>query len=428
MNKLLNRPLKAFTLYALLVLACSIPVYYFIVDYIWRHELDEYNEIVKSRIESGLNKLSLDKDEWAKTIALWNKTQPGTKIEKSLLTESRPDSIYTIMRQKQSENEEELERFRGLSTYIKVQGDLYHLTIEINVEEAHETVFAIAAVTMLFFIILLAGFVVLNRRISTQIWKPFQSTLDRLEAFDLNSQNNIDLEKSDIQEFEQLNQALYQLIAKNISTFRQQKEFTENASHELQTPLAVLKSKIDLLMQNESLTENQSELIASLNIPLSRVSRINKNLLLLAKIENHQFAEGELINMTELVNQNLDFLEEHLLAKNNKVEIEICENCLITANKSLVEILLVNLLLNAIRHNHENGTIRIKLTKRELTISNTGVEALNKETLFKRFITSSTSTPSSGLGLAIVQEIAQRYKWKVDYQFVNQFHQFSIQF
>ncbi|WP_170982868.1 sensor histidine kinase [Dyadobacter frigoris] len=428
MNKLLNRPLKAFTLYALLVLACSIPVYYFIVDYIWRNELDEYNEIVRNRIESGLNKLSLDKEEWAQTIALWNKTQPGTKIEKSLFQESRSDSIYTIIRQKQSANDEDLERFRGLSSYIKVQGELYHLTIEINVEEAHETVFAIAAVTVLFFIILLAGFVILNRRIATQIWKPFHSTLDRLKSFDLNSQNNINLEKSDIQEFEQLNQALYQLIAKNISVFRQQKEFTENASHELQTPLAVLKSKIDLLMQNESLTESQSELIASLNIPLSRVSRINKNLLLLAKIENQQFSEGELVNMSELVNQNLDFLEEHLRARNNTVEMEICEHCYITANRSLVEIMLVNLLLNAIRHNYENGAIRIELTDKSLTISNTGTEPLISETLFKRFITSSTSTPSSGLGLAIVQEIAHRYDWKVDYHFINNFHQFSVLF
>ncbi|MBE9463155.1 sensor histidine kinase [Dyadobacter subterraneus] len=428
MNKLLNRPLKAFTLYALLVLACSIPVYYFIVDYIWRSELDEYNEIVKSRIESGLNKLSLHKDEWEKTIALWNKTQPGTKIEKSLLRVSPPDSIYTIMRGKQSASEEDLERYRGLSSYIKVQGELYHLTIEINVEEAHETVFAIAAVTVLFFIILLAGFVILNRRIATQIWKPFHSTLDRLKSFDLNSQNNINLEKSDIQEFEQLNQALYQLIAKNISVFRQQKEFTENASHELQTPLAVLKSKIDLLMQNESLTESQSELIASLNMPLSRVSRINKNLLLLAKIENQQFAEDELINMTELVNQNLEFLGEHLIAKNNTVEMEIDEDSSVTANKSLVEIMLVNLLLNAIRHSQENGTIRIKLTDKDLIISNTGNNPLNKDTLFKRFITSSSNTPSSGLGLAIVKEIAYRYNWQVEYQFVNYFHQFSIHF
>ncbi|MEO6686927.1 MAG: ATP-binding protein, partial [Dyadobacter sp.] len=106
----------------------------------------------------------------------------------------------------------------------------------------------------------------------------------------------------------------------------------------------------------------------------------------------------------------------------------ICENCFITANRSLVEIMLVNLLLNAIRHNHENGNIRIKLTSNYLTISNTGNFPLNKETLFKRFISSSTSSPSSGLGLAIVKEIANRYHWKMDYQFVDQFHEFSVQF
>jgi signal transduction histidine kinase len=428
MKKLLNRPLKAFIIYALLVLACSVPVYYLIIDYIWSQELDEYNQIVKGRIGTGLNKLDLSGSEWQETIILWNRTQPGTTIEAVLPQSVRPDSTYTVMRANEEATDEDLERFRGLSSYILVKGKPYHLNIEINVEEAHETVLAIAAVTLLFFIILLLGFIILNRRIARQVWKPFYSTLDRLKSFDLNSQENIRLDSSDIGEFEQLNKALRLLIEKNISVFLQQKQFTENASHELQTPLAVLKSKIDLLMQNETLTESQSELIASLNIPISRVSRINKNLLLLAKIENKQFAEDELLNLSELVNQNLDFLEEHLRAKNNTVEKDICQNCSVRANRSLVDIMLVNLLLNAIRHNQEGGVIKIKLTAERLLISNTGETALNRETVFKRFITSSAQAPSSGLGLAIVKEIVNRYHWQVNYLFSDQFHTFSVSF
>ena len=428
MSKLLNKPLKAFAIYALLVLACSIPVYYLIVDYIWRSELDEYNQIVRRRIETGLNKLNLSEADWNKTITLWNQTQPGTTIASAAADKARPDSTYTILRKDPLHAEEDLERFRGLSAYITIKGKPYLLNVEINVEEAHETVFAIAAVTFLFFIILLAGFMILNWNIASRIWKPFHSTLDRLKSFDLNSHKNIDLEKSEIEEFEQLNAVLKQLIEKNISIFRQQKEFTENASHELQTPLAVLKSKIDLLMQNETLTEEQSELIASLNLPISRVSRINKNLLLLAKIENQQFAGDEKIEISTLLHQNLDFLEEHLVARNNTVETKIRSNISIRANKSLVEIMLVNLLLNAIRHNPVDGLIKIELTDHEFTISNTGDTPLNQETLFKRFIASSTSTPSSGLGLAIVREIGNRYGWKVRYAFKEGFHQFSVQF
>ena len=428
MSKLLNKPLKAFAIYTLLVLACSIPFYYLIVDYIWRNELDEYNQIVRERIETGLNKLNLSETDWDKTISLWNETQPGTTITKAGISDARTDSIYTIMRPDTLNPEEDMERYRGLSAFITVKNRPYHLRIEINVEETHETVFAIAAVTFLFFIILLTGFVILNRNISAQIWKPFHNTLDRLKSFDLNSQKNINLESSEIEEFDQLNTVLKQLIEKNITVFRQQKEFTENASHELQTPLAILKSKIDLLMQNETLTEEQSELIASLNMPIARVSRINKNLLLLAKIENHQFDEGENIDLSELLHQNLDFLGEHLVAKNNTVETYIKDDRTIQANKSLVEIMLVNLLLNAIRHNPVNGIIKIELTEGELTISNTGESPLNPETLFKRFITSSTNTPSSGLGLAIVREIANRYGWRISYSFLDGFHSFSIHF
>ncbi|MCW3109824.1 MAG: sensor histidine kinase, partial [Segetibacter sp.] len=305
MSKLLNRPLKAFILYALLVLALSIPVYHYIVDDIWHKELDEHNEILKLKTEDGLNKLHLTEAELLSSIQLLNRLEPGINISPANSLQVKPDSLYTVTRENEYNKLKRIDRFRGLTTYIKVNGKPYLLTVETNVEEVDETLIAIAIITIFFFLILVGGFIFLNWKISKQIWKPFRSTLNRFKSFDLNSQSNIEFERSGIQEFEELNNTLKKLIEKNISVFKQQKEFSENASNELQTPLAVIKSWIDLLLQNNTLSKEQSEMIEALNIPLSRVSRIKKNLLLLSKIENQQFAAIEPVVVSEVVNDTL---------------------------------------------------------------------------------------------------------------------------
>jgi signal transduction histidine kinase len=252
--------------------------------------------------------------------------------------------------------------------------------------------------------------------------------LDIITSFDLNSQRNIEFEKSDIGEFEELNNTLKKLIEKNVSVLKQQKEFSENASHELQTPLAVIKSRIDLLLQNNTLSKEQSEMIAALNIPLSRVSRINKNLLLLSKIENQQFAAIEPVGVSEVVNDTLEFLSDAIEDKNITVEKDMKGNLQTSVNKSLLEILITNLLVNAFRHNEQNGKLIIKISAGEIQISNSGKTALNTDTLFQRFISSDRATRSSGLGLAIVKQICSHYNWNISYSFHNGLHIFSVSF
>lgn len=235
-------------------------------------------------------------------------------------------------------------------------------------------------------------------------------------------------DKTGITEFEDLHKALLKLINENVTAYRQQKEFTENASHELQTPLAIIKSKLDLLLQDKSLTEKQSEAIEMLNLSLSRITRINKNLLLLAKLEGQQFIENHPINLSLLVNEIANLFDE--MAEGRKIYIvkEVEENVFISANKSLVEILVSNLVMNAIRHNDTGEKILIQLTRNELTIGNTGKKSLNIDNLYRRFISASPDSPGSGLGLSIVNEICNRYEWKVNYRFDNNQHIFSIFF
>jgi signal transduction histidine kinase len=428
MSKLLHKPFKAFTIYALIILACSIPVYYLVVDFIWLDELDEHNHIVKERIEYSFNNAQIEENELNSLLKNWGKLQPSTTLTPSDLSVPKPDSTYTITKQNTYVEHNEIDRFRVLSSYISINGKLYHLQTETNIEEADETMLAIAIVTLLFFALLVIGFIFLNRRIAKQIWQPFRNTLKKLKSFDLTTQRAISFDKTNIEEFEELNQSLQKLIDKNISVYSQQKTFIENASHELQTPLAVLKSKLDLLLQNKNITSEQAELLTAIDLPLSRITRINKNLLLLAKIENKQFAEVENIELTEVINETLELLSDYTTLKQISVDENFSEKLFLSCNKTLLEILVNNLLINAIVHNTEQGKIQISFSNKTLTISNTGKTALSNEKLFERFTISSSETANSGLGLAIVKEICNRYNWHIHYTFENNLHSFSVQF
>jgi signal transduction histidine kinase len=426
MSKLLNKPLKIFTLYALLILAASIPAYYYVIDHIWLSELDENNQIVKERIEKGFQGYSASKPEFDSLLALWSKVQPGTKIAPATEAEVRPDSIYT--RLNKSPYDKEANRFRALSAYIYLNAKPYHLVAEVNVEEADETMTAIGLVTILFFILLVAGFLILNRVIAGKLWQPFTDTLAKLKSFDLHKNKDVQFSKTDIEEFAELNTVLDKMIASNVAAYNQQKEFTENASHELQTPLAILKSKLDLLQQDTTFTEAQAEKVSALHIPLSQVSRINKNLLLLAKIENNQYADQEQVNLTLLIEDTVELLADNFQEKGLILQASIEKNVWVSGNKNLIEILVTNLLVNALRHSSGGGQVVVGLTAGAFSISNKGATALNTHSLFQRFKTASANTPGTGLGLAIVKEICNRYGWEISYDYRNERHTFKWQF
>ena len=189
--------------------------------------------------------------------------------------------------------------------------------------------------------------------------------LSKIKSFDLSKNREVQFEKSDIEEFEELNQTISNLIIQNISTYNQQKAFVANASHELQTPLALLKSKLDILFQQENLSEEHSELIQELQIPLARLTRVNKNLLLLAKIENSQFRDIEKVDFHRLINKSVDFLQDYIEERNLNFNKEIESKELVSSSKFLAETLAYNLLSNAIRHSPIGGSIHVSLTPKE---------------------------------------------------------------
>jgi len=432
MKKLLNKTLFSFTIYSLIVLLASVPIYFYFIDQIWIDEIDENNELIAEKIQNKLQRLQLDETELNQSIILWNKIQPNTNLEKTNSKTAIQDSTYTIFRKNPYLDYEDINRFRGLNRTIILKGNKYILTVESSFEESGETVFAISKITFVFFLILIVGFLVLNRYLSAQLWKPFRATLAKLKTFNLNTQTRIEFEKSNTTEFEELNNALTKLIDQNSKVYKTQKEFTENASHELQTPLAILKGKLDLLLQEKELTKNQYHIIEEMNTTLTRISRINKNLLLLAKIENNQFQETTNIEISNLIIHSLEILNEHFEHKNLSIQTEIEPNLIKNGNVTLTELLINNLLLNAIRHSNPNEKIKIILTQNELRVCNSADFTLDKKDLFNRFVKVSNSSLGSGLGLNIIKQICNSHNWKTSYHFEDElednFHVFLVKF
>lgn len=424
MTKLLDKPLKAFTIYALIILLISIPIYFLVVDWIWVTEIDDNHEIIMERIENRFEQVHVSADDLEIILNTWNTLQPNSTIKALADNPSRTDSIYEVS--KFNEYESEWDRFRGLQTVILINNKPYQLNIETNVEEAYETIFAIGLVTVLLYGLLVLGFINLNRKISKNIWKPFNDTLGKLKSFDLSSDKEIPFGKSDIEEFETLNQTISKLISENVNVYNQQKAFVGNASHELQTPIALLKSKLEILFQDENLGIHQSELVNSIQIPLARLTRVNKNLLLLARIDNSQFSDVSILDFEKKIEKSKELLHDYMVEKKITLEKIKSGSCAFQSSVFLAETLVNNLLSNAIRHTPDQGKIRIEWNETGFSFANTGSEALNREQLFKRFSISTTQTTNSGLGLAIVKEVCKKNGWEINYKFLNQYHIFSV--
>ncbi|MCD9615700.1 sensor histidine kinase [Chryseobacterium gleum] len=428
MKPLLTKTTKPFLIYVLIVLMISIPVYYFVVDTIWKNELDEHNQIIIEKTAFEFNRLKLSDEALEKSLELWNQIQPETNIEKISPGQIRRDTVYTYEKQLPFISEQKKERYRCLKKVVYLHNKPYLFTIQTNIEESHETIAVIAMITIFFFVVIVVGLLYLNRKLSSSIWKPFRDTLDQLKIFNLNSQNTIEFPVSDTSEFEELNQSLYKLIERNISTYKTQKEFTENASHELQTPLAIIKNKLDILLQDQDLTEKQYRIAEDINKALTRSSRINKNLLLLAKIDNNQFDHSETIFFDQLLHQSIEILEEHFEQKNISATESISNDVQVNGNSILTEILINNLIINAIRHTSPGGSVSIELNQSYFEVSNSGTEKLNTEALFKRFSKFSADNNGSGLGLSIIQEIGRLHQWMISYRFENGLHIFTVKF
>jgi signal transduction histidine kinase len=313
------------------------------------------------------------------------------------------------------------------NTSIKTKG--YVISIFKPIDETKNLITAILLAMTILFISLIALLLLVNYFISKRVWVPFYRTLRNLANYDINKDEPLLLTGSTIKEFQSLNEALGRMSKKLRRDYLNLKEFNENASHELQTPLAVIKSKVELLVQNEQMSDEQMQLIHSVYDAASRMTKLNQGLLLISKIENNQFRMTEEVNFKKLIENNLIHFEELIRMKGITLSFDCVDSVKIFMNKTLSEILVSNLISNAIRHNIEDGQILIHLDNTCFKISNSGQPlTVPPQNLFQRFSKSDRHTESVGLGLAIVKQIVTLYQLDITYTYNNGFHNVNVTF
>jgi signal transduction histidine kinase len=316
---------------------------------------------------------------------------------------------------------------RALIFPVRVGNQYYTAYVSKSEEETEDLLLLIMYITAGMILLMLGVLFLANRLLLRRIWQPFYRTLEGIRAFNLSSRQVLPAEHTDIEEFQRLDEAARQMTGQISRDYEMLKNFTENASHEMQTPLAIINSKLDLLIQDTSLREEHHRPVQAMYDAISRLRQLNQSLLLLTKIENNQFSQTESIDLAPLIEEKLTQLEDPLRDRQLEVRRDLGA-VRVPINSYLADILLNNLLINAIRHNKTAGRVEIRLGERSLRISNSGpAPNFDPKTIFDRFVKGSHSG-GTGLGLAIVRQICDNYNFSVGYSYAGEMHTVEVVF
>lgn len=323
--------------------------------------------------------------------------------------------------------EDNLGPFRQLTFYTVIGGVTHRVSIRKSMIESYKLMEAVSVAMITFLSLLMISMFFFQRRLSGQLWRPFYETLARIKEFDLTRKEKLQLPNSQVTEFIELEDVLKKMADKMQQDYTSLKEFTENASHEMQTPLALINARVEQFIQSKDLSQNHTYWIEEIYHASRRVSRLNQGLLLLSKIENQQFTEFENIDLVDLLKSRVQEFEDILAHKKIEVREDLEWKFEVTMSPSLAEVLLNNILSNATRHNFTNGKIFLESVDNHLRISNTG-NALrtDPERLFERFKKESAGADSLGLGLAIVRQICDNYNLGIEYTYQDTIHSLLI--
>ncbi|QRQ62307.1 Probable sensor histidine kinase TcrY [Sphingobacterium multivorum] len=319
--------------------------------------------------------------------------------------------------------------FQMFSKNYDWKGKEYTVTTFISATEISHLIIKVFATEALILILLLIAIIILNKISSGKLWAPFFTTMREMEHYDIAQKQNIELKPdTGTLEFDQLNQILTQLVTRARLAYINQKQFVENASHEMQTPLAIIQAKLELLINQSDVSEKMASFIADISLATSRMSDLNRTLLLLSKIENNQFPENEKIDIAVVVQRILaEYLEfEHTV---KVMETYWEKDIMINANRTLVEILISNIIKNAIVHNDNRMELTIELSNGVLTVENTG-HPLDRPAseMFQRFKKGNYKQKTMGLGLSLVEQICKLYQFGINYSYTDGRHSIKINF
>src|SRR5690606_13617730 len=325
--------------------------------------------------------------------------------------------------------DDEMEPYRVLRTgFYAPDQKPYHLEIRTSTVEEDDLILNLTTALIVLYLVLVLGVYLINESVLRRAWRPFRIILENLNLYRFGKKEELKPVSTNIVEFNQLDEEIHRMWRRNEEIFDDQKRFIENAAHELQTPLAITINKLEMLMEDESLSESQLIQLTESKSSLRRLVNLNKALLMLSRIENKQYKDIKQINLNQLVKEISADFQDFLSFKDIKLQIEEHGIFDISMNKELALVLISNLFRNAIRYNIAGGIISINIRPNQLSVGNTGNQTpLNQDKIFNRFHKGTQDSQSNGLGLAIVKSIVDTYpELSIDYRFEENMHVFSL--
>lgn len=420
--KLLNR--------SLIYLSCA---FFFIIG-IWS-VIFYYNlkDEIRDSIDDGLenNKLLLIQQSKIDSTLLKQSEFGGNNFEIHPVSKEKAVLIKDVYKDTLMYrlNEDDLEPVRILHSAFQHNNNFYRIKVISSLVEEDDLVEDSFWSVVTLFLILVGSIIIVNNVILRRVWTPFYVILDRLKTYRLDQDDKpIDI-TTKTTEFLELQKASNALIKHSKEAYSSQKQFTENASHELQTPLAIIINKLELLLESENLKEEDAQTIANVIKMVERLTQLNKSLLLLAKIENKQFPNQEFVSINKLAKEIIDNFEDFADFKNIQILVKEESNLNVTIDPSLALILISNLVKNAIFHNTNGGSITVKFEKNEFEICNSANNVpLVEENIFVRFHKNTSKSQGTGLGLAVCKAICDFYGLGSSYKFKENNHCFTVDF
>ncbi|MCM4152609.1 sensor histidine kinase [Arenibacter sp. N53] len=384
---------------------------YFYVSWLLKQEVEEELFSAEARIESAL-------------MAGKHPSSLAPIIE--VVEVDHPQATFTKDTVIYDPSQNEMELFRELSTYKNINSKFYKISVRVLVVESNQILWAIIlSYIVIIFLVFIFQFY-LNKSYNKKLWYPFFHNLEQMKTFSLLSKKPIQFLDSEILEFSELNKEITLLTVKVKDDYENLKQYTEDVSHELQTPLAIIQAKIENIINDQTVTEVQFNQLTSIQKDIQRLTQLNKRLTLLTKLENQQFTHKENIDITAIIDQIIaNFSEISSIA----LSLQKTNNIVVSMDPYLAEILCTNIISNAIKYNTNSEPITIVANEMAITVSNFGLKPIaNPQHLFTRFYRETKEIKSTGLGLAIVKKICDLYGYHVSYKHVNDHHCFSIDF
>lgn len=326
-------------------------------------------------------------------------------------------------------NEEEFEPVRMLESIFKQDNEFYKITVITSMVEEDDQIQNLLKYTILLYAALIVSILLLNNFFLRKVWKPFYKLIDQLKGYRLEKNEPIQYKKTNIEEFALLNESVEKLLRKTQQSYTDQKQFIENASHELQTPLAIAINKLELLFEDDTLSDTQAEQLQHALENLERLTRLNRSLLLISKIENDQFSTRENVDLQSVVAKIISDYSDMAEHQNIKIIFDSHRKILENINPDLTYILFSNLIKNAISHGKQGSDVSIKLTQSNFVIRNfSDISSLEDKSIFERFQKMGNNVASTGLGLSIAKSIAEKFGFALNYNFQEGQHVFILNF